>query len=167
MRTSLNWLALSPFILVLSGASSSPSFPLRPLLPAAVGLHGAFSNLPLAPPRPRFLRVVLFGLLGSRVLALGALQVFPLPLVQALALLGGRRRAARRSPMSPATREQLFGGLPFTKLMQQMQRGRGGSSGRLTSPDLKALNSLIHSRTRSTSMRDYSSYCAYSDYLDR
>merc|ERR1711871_1874723 len=73
---------------------------------------------------------------------------------------------SHRSPMSPATREQLFGGLPFTKLMQQVQTGRGGSSGRLTSPDLKALNSLIHSRS-CASLQNYSTYHAYSDYLDR
>ena len=31
----------------------------------------------------------------------------------------------------------------------------------------EALNSLIHSRTGSASLQDYSTYRAYSDYLDR
>ena len=100
--------------------------------------------------------------LGPRADAAHAGSTSPTVLASQLKLV-----AARRSPMSPATREQLFGGLPFTKLMQHMQSGKEGNSGRLTSPDLKTLNLLIHSRMRSTSMRDYSSFSAYSDYLDR
>ena len=52
--------------------------------------------------------------------------------------------AARSSNLSPGMKEELYSGLPFTTLMQQMRIGSGG--GGLSTPDMNMMATLINGR---------------------